>query len=73
MEELLEGCPIEKWKEIVLHASPLPVERELERLLGELARYELERDGQEVSFEAIKKQKQSLAITSMANILSANE
>ena len=72
-DEIFEGSAIEKWKEIIFHANPSVVGRELERLLEELARAELEREGRELSLENIELQKQNLAITSMSEILSQNE
>lgn len=72
-EELFEGSPIEKWKEIILHANPSVVSRELERILEELARAELQKEGLEESLENLNKVKQDLAIHSMGNILSQNE
>lgn len=72
-DELFEGSAIQKWKEIVLNASPSCVGKELERLLGELAVYELEKEGEEVNAENIYQKKCDLAITSMSEILSKNE
>ncbi|WP_300223323.1 DUF2018 family protein [uncultured Helicobacter sp.] len=72
-EELFEGSPIQKWKEIIFHANPSVVEAELERLLEDLAICELEKEGGELSFENIQKKKNDLAITSMSEILSKNE
>lgn len=72
-EELFEGSPIEKWKEIIFHANPSVVSKELERILEELARAELQKEGLEENFENLKRVKQDLAIHSMGNILSRNE
>ena len=72
-DELFEGSVIEKWKEIVFHANPSVVGRELERLLEELAMAKIEKEGGELSLENIEFQKQNLAITSMSEILSQNE
>lgn len=72
-EELFEGSPIQKWKEIIFYANPSVVEAELERLLEDLAICELEKEGGELSFENIQKKKNDLAITSMSEILSKNE
>ncbi|RDU69511.1 DUF2018 domain-containing protein [Helicobacter cholecystus] len=72
-DELFEGSPIAKWKEIILHASPSCVEEELERLLEELAVYELQQEGEEINAQSINRKKCDLAITSMSKILSKNE
>lgn len=72
-DELFEGSPIQKWKEIIFNASASCVEDELERLLGELAVYELEREGEEVNAQSIYQKKCDLAIVSMSEILSKNE
>lgn len=39
--DMFAGTPIMKWKEVVLNGSLGPVHNELERLLEELALYEL--------------------------------
>ncbi len=72
-EEIFEGSAIEKWKEIVFHANPSVVAKELERILGELARFHLQKEGLEENLENLKRAKQDLAIESMGNILSQNE
>lgn len=72
-DEIFEGSAIEKWKEIVFHANPSVVGRELERLLEELAKVELVNEGVELTRENITQQMQDLAITSMSEILSQNE
>lgn len=72
-DEIFEGSAIEKWKEIVFHANPSVVGRELERLLEELAKAELVNEGRELTRENITQQMQDLAITSMSEILSQNE
>lgn len=72
-DEIFEGSAIEKWKEIVFHANPSVVGRELERLLEELAKAELMSEGVELTRENITQQMQDLAITSMSEILSQNE
>lgn len=72
-EEIFEGSPIEKWKEIVLNANASVVGVELERLLDELARFELEKESQEICAENLHRKKCDLAITSMSEILSKNE
>lgn len=72
-DEIFEGSPIDKWKEIVLNANPSVVGKELERLLDELAKYELIAQGVEPTFENLQKEKKNLAILSMGNILSQNE
>lgn len=71
--EIFEGSAIEKWKEIIFHANPSVVGRELERLLEELAKAELVSEGKELTRENIIQQMQDLAITSMSEILSQNE
>ncbi|RDU70991.1 DUF2018 family protein [Helicobacter brantae] len=73
LDEIFEGSAIEKWKEIVFHANPSVVGRELERLLEELAKAELVSEGKELTRENIAWQMQNLAITSMSEILSQNE
>lgn len=72
-DEIFEGSAIEKWKEIIFHANPSVVGRELERLLEELAKAELVSEGKELTRENITQQMQDLAITSMSEILSQNE
>lgn len=72
-DELFEGSAIKKWQEIILHANPSVVSKELERILEELARAELQREGIEENPENLEKAKQDLAIHSMGNILSRNE
>lgn len=72
-DEIFEGSVVEKWKEIIFHANPSVVSKELERLLEELAKAELREEGKELTFENITKQKQDLALTSMSEILSQNE
>ena len=72
-EEIFEGSAIEKWKEIIFHANPSVVSKELERILEELARYDLQKDGLEETIENLAQAKQDLAIQSMGNILSQNE
>lgn len=72
-DEIFEGSAIEKWKEIIFHANPSVVGRELERLLEELAKAELVSEGVELTKENITQQMQDLAITSMSEILSQNE
>lgn len=72
-DEIFEGSAIEKWKEIIFHANPSVVGRELERLLEELAKAELVNEGKELTRENIAQQMQDLAITSMSEILSQNE
>lgn len=72
-DEIFEGSVIEKWKEIIFHANPSVVGRELERLLEELAKAELVSEGKELTRENIAQEMQNLAITSMSEILSQNE
>lgn len=72
-EEIFEGSVIEKWKEIIFHANPSVVGKELERLLEELAKAQLQNEGEELSLENIALQKQNIALSSMSEILSQNE
>ncbi|WP_120944389.1 MULTISPECIES: DUF2018 family protein [Helicobacter] len=85
MEEIFEGDPIEKWGDVILHASQKPVRAELERLLElqALSALLLEEAGLEEKLETQLKQyrldhsleervrakKIDIVITSMANIL----
>lgn len=87
--EIFEGSPVAKWKEVVFNASRTLADKELERLLEELALYEMAFEADEkpanlreffykVHHDAAFKQsfmekKNSLAIESMAKILSENE
>lgn len=72
-EEIFEGSVIEKWKEIIFHANPSVVGKELERLLEELAKVQLQNEGEELTLENITLQKQNIALSSMSEILSQNE
>ncbi|WP_027327568.1 DUF2018 family protein [Helicobacter pametensis] len=72
-DEIFEGDPIAKWKEIIFNANPSVVSQELDRILEELAQYELLKEGVDLTFENLKSTKQDLAIQSMGNILSQNE
>lgn len=72
-DEIFEGDPISKWKEIVFNANPSVVGKELERILEELAKAELQKEHAKIDLEAIEQTKQDLAIQSMGNILSQNE
>lgn len=87
--EIFEGNPISKWKEVIFNASRTLASNELERLLEELALYELALEEQETQVnlrelyykvhhdEALKvkfqQTKNSLAMESMSKILSENE
>lgn len=87
--EIFEGNPIEKWKEVIFNASRTLTNKELERLLDELALYEMVFEAEEkpknireffynvhhdVEFKQMfLAKKNSLAIESMAKILSENE
>ncbi|CRF41831.1 DUF2018 family protein [Helicobacter ailurogastricus] len=87
--EVLEGDPLEKWGEILLHASPKRSFEELERFLEwqALSMLFFEEAGLEDKFEALLEQlrfdpalqekvhakKVDLAIQSMAHILSGHE
>lgn len=72
-DEIFEGSVIEKWKEIIFHANPSVVGKELERLLEELAKAELREEGKELTLENLELQKQNIALASMSEILSQNE
>lgn len=87
--EVFEGNPIDKWKEVIFNASRTLAHKEIERLLEELALYEMAFEAEEkpvnlreffynIYHDAEFKQqflekKNSLAIESMAKILSENE
>lgn len=79
--EVLSGDPVQKWSDIILHASPTLAKKELDRILELLATYELafEESGADVRKfihtheAAIAAQKRNIAIESSANILSENE
>lgn len=87
--EVLQGDPIQKWKEIIFNASRGLAEAEIERFLELQALYEiaLEEHGLEGKMrelylrleddkdfrEKLKHQKNNIAIESMAKILSENE
>ncbi|PAF49748.1 hypothetical protein BKH41_00095 [Helicobacter sp. 12S02232-10] len=87
--EMLEGSPIEKWKDIIFNASRNLSGIELERMLELQAIYEVAfeefelenklkelymRLKEDVEFqEKVKHQKNNIAIESMAKILSENE
>ncbi|MDU7693046.1 MAG: DUF2018 family protein [Helicobacter sp.] len=84
-DEILDGDPLEKWAQILVHANPTSVRRELERILGLIAIYEiiceendidpekrikqLSRVIDEDMIEKLTNKKQSLAIESMAKVL----
>ncbi|MGL2443388.1 DUF2018 family protein [Helicobacter pylori] len=87
--EIFEGNPLDKWNDIILHASRKLSKKELERLLELLALLEtfIEKEGLEEEFESfakalrmdeelqqkIESRKTDIVIQSMANILSGNE
>ncbi|PAF41655.1 DUF2018 family protein [Helicobacter sp. 11S02596-1] len=87
--EILEGSPIEKWKDIIFNASRNLAGIELERLLELQAIYEVAfeefelenklrelymRLNEDTEFqEKVRQQKNNIAIESMAKILSENE
>ncbi len=87
--EIFEGNPLDKWNDIVFHASRKLSKKELERLLELLALLEafIEKENIEEKFESFAKalridealqqtvegKKTDFAIQSMANILSGNE
>ncbi|MCI7485244.1 MAG: DUF2018 family protein [Helicobacter sp.] len=82
--ELFGKSPIDKWKEVILNASPTLVGLELERLLDEICAVELFLESKSIDSQELRsficglsKQdkdklshlKQSLAIESMGKIL----
>ncbi|PAF53339.1 hypothetical protein BKH42_06365 [Helicobacter sp. 13S00482-2] len=87
--EVLQGNPLEKWKDIIFNASKTLSSLELDRLLELQAIYEIiledhSLDGKLREFyvkldddlqlqERLKHQKINIAIESMAKILSENE
>lgn len=87
--EVLQGSPVEKWKDVIFNASKTLTGLELERLLElqaihEIILEELELESRvkeifigmqenEELYEKIKHQKNNIAIESMAKILSENE
>lgn len=87
--EVLQGSPVEKWKDVIFNASRTLASLELERLLELQAIYEIileesELEGRlkeifigmqenEELYEKIKHQKNNIAIESTAKILSENE
>lgn len=87
MDAFFEGTPLEKWKEVILNASPTLVGLELESLLERIAVYEALLEAQGIDLESAFKQyyfneenkehlhsaKNNLAIDSMAKILSNYE
>ena len=87
MDIFFEGTPLDKWKEIILNASPTLVGLELEALLERVAVYEALLEAQNIDIESAFKQyyfdeankeilsaaKNNLAIDSMAKILSNHE
>ncbi|TLE00383.1 DUF2018 family protein [Helicobacter japonicus] len=87
MDAFFDGTPVEKWKEVVLNASPTLVGLELESLLERIAVYEALLEAQGIDIESTFMQyrfdennrdslraiKDNLAIDSMAKILSNHE
>ncbi|MDO7253584.1 DUF2018 family protein [Helicobacter cappadocius] len=87
--EVLQGNPLEKWKDIIFNASRTLSSAELDRLLELQAIYEIileehSLDGKLREFyvkldddldlqDRLKHQKSNIAIESMAKILSENE
>lgn len=87
--EVLQGSPVKKWQDIIFNANQNLAQKELERLLELLAvcEYVIQKEDLEEQVEKvlktlkfdcaiqedIKKQKNNLAIESMAKILSENE
>ena len=83
MDAFFDGTPVEKWKEVVLNASPTLVGLELESLLERIAVYEalgidIESTFMQYRFDennrdSLRAIKDNLAIDSMAKILSNHE
>ncbi|WP_104748814.1 DUF2018 family protein [Helicobacter cetorum] len=87
--EIFEGNPLDKWNDILFHASKKLSKKELERLLELLALQEvfLEEENLDTKFKLfanaltidselqkkIESKKIDITIQSMANILSENE
>ncbi|MFP6116351.1 DUF2018 family protein [Helicobacter pylori] len=87
--EIFEGNPLDKWNDIIFHASKKLSKKELGRLLELLALLEtfIEKEYLEEKFESfakalrmdeelqqkIESRKTDIVIQSMANILSGNE
>ena len=87
--EIFEGRPLDKWKEIIFNASRTLASGELDRLLEKLALYELAFEEHEINVDMrelhhrashdegfkqrLQEYKTSLAIESMSKILSENE
>lgn len=87
--EVFEGSPIHKWKEVIFNASRTLASKEIERLLEELALYEMAFEAEEKPAnlreffynvhhdndfkQRFTEKKNSLAIESMSKILSENE
>lgn len=88
-DELFEGTPLSKWKEVVFNASRALAEAEIERLLEELALYEIALEDSDINInlrelyykvhhdenfkQKLHDKKNSIAIESMSKILSENE
>lgn len=87
--EVLQGNPLEKWKDIIFNASRTLSSAELERLLelqaiyemmiedhsldGKLREFYVKLESDEELKEKLKHYKNNIAIESMAKILSENE
>lgn len=87
--EVLQGSPVEKWKDVIFNASRTLASLELERLLELQAIYEIVLEESELEgrlkeifigmqeneelYKKIKHQKNNIAIESTAKILSENE
>lgn len=56
MDIFFEGTPLDKWKEIILNASPTLVGLELEALLERVAVYEALLEAQNIDIESAFKQ-----------------
>lgn len=81
MDAFFDGTPVDKWKEIILNASPTLVGLELERLLERMAIAEMVLENQGIELDElsrdflnekkaqVEERTMSLAIESMGKIL----
>ncbi|TLD82208.1 DUF2018 family protein [Helicobacter sp. MIT 05-5293] len=87
MDIFFEGTPIDKWKEVILNASPTLVGMELEHLIERLVTYEILLEQNDIETEEafqryyynpdnkpyIEERKNNIAIESMGKILGQYE